>query len=180
MGATHDYNAMNGGQDSFRRPNVGVSNDSSPSGSSTSGSFVNHHIRSPAVGSGSYSAPAQSQQFALPDPNAEWYHEHRAPSTIDEQAEYLTTSTAPNNPNTLLAGLPSTNQSLPPSSLAITAASNDPIASFDSQQHRFAVHLGHHLPTSNPTAALLNSHFAAIHRPSQIHLTHPSSIVDHS
>ncbi|KAA1079557.1 hypothetical protein PGT21_015946 [Puccinia graminis f. sp. tritici] len=179
MGATHDYNAMNGGQDSFRRHNVGVSNDSSPSGSSTSGSFVNHHIRSPAVGSGSYSAPAHSQQFALPDPHAEWYNEHRTPSTIDEQAEYLPTSTD-SNPNNLLAALPPTHQSLPPSSLAITAASHDPIASFDHQQQRFAVHLGHHLPTSTPTAALLNSHLNSVHRPSQIHLSHPSSIVDHS
>ncbi|KAI9613028.1 hypothetical protein H4Q26_010299 [Puccinia striiformis f. sp. tritici PST-130] len=94
LSASHEYNVLNG-QDCFRRHKVGggVSNDSSPSGSSTSGGFAHNTMRSPAVGE-SYSAPAQSTHFVLNTTgdrhSNDWFNnDHRLNGTaIDEQPEY--------------------------------------------------------------------------------------------
>ncbi|PLW30708.1 hypothetical protein PCANC_24682 [Puccinia coronata f. sp. avenae] len=173
MVAAHEYNMLNR-QDSFRaHNNVGVSNGSSPSGSSSnSGGFTN--MRSPAVGSGgSYSAPAHSQQFNLSDRQAEWYNnDHRLNgTTIDEQPEYLSNQQQADHIATSHshhhAPLPAS--SLPPNGTA------PPNSSFEEQG--FAHH--HH-----PHQGLVASHVnppVHHHRPAHVLLNHhASSVVDHS
>jgi len=159
MGPAHEYNTVLNRQESFRPHNTGVSNGSSPSGSSTSGGFTN--MQSPAV-RGSYSAPAHSHQFGLSDRQSEWYNEHSlSGATIDEHSEYLT--------NQQPAGHAAHLVPLPHHQPSQTSSA---VTSFDEFSH-------HHHP--NHHQGIVASHLNPLHRPEPILLNHhSSSVVDHS
>lgn len=158
MGPAHEYSNVLNRQESFRPQNAGVSNGSSPSGSSTSGGFAN--MQSPAV-RGSYSAPAHSHQFALSDQQSEWFNDHPLNgATIEEHPEYMTTQ-QPAGPAAHLVPLPHHQPSQTPSA----------VNSFDEFSHH---HPHHH-------QGIVASHLNHLHRPEPILINHhSSSVVDHS
>ncbi|KAH9443714.1 hypothetical protein Pst134EB_026111 [Puccinia striiformis f. sp. tritici] len=193
LSASHEYNVLNG-QDCFRRHKVGggVSNDSSPSGSSTSGGFAHNTMRSPAVGE-SYSAPAQSTHFVLNTTgdrhSNDWFNnDHRLNGTaIDEQPEYSVPHHQPTSSSSTSTQL---SQPVPIDTLTHNLFGShprfmpnpNPPTPAHSQSHSNSNTLlhNHHHHSNNGIVGVSSHHL--INRPAHILLNHSAaaSIVDHS